>query len=199
MTRPENHSEEQGRVAILSLPVTVSRLKSLGETVKAEADAAQCTELCERLGILAVHGFAIEARLTPWKKTGVRIEGHVSGAVEQACVVSLAPVAEQINEAFALTLVPAGSPFARKTDDKDAGELVVDPEGEDPPEEFEGDEIDVGLYAEEFFALALNDYPRASGVEFSAHVEDDGSAASENPFAVLAGLKDDTPNEPSKQ
>ena len=192
MTEYQDSPEQSRRDPVVSLPVNVVRLKSLGEVVKGEADAGMRDELCERLNILAVKSFAIEARVTPWKKNGVRVAGKVTGRVEQACVVTLKPVAEKIDEDFTLTLLPEGSPYARRTDDKETGgELIVDPEGEDPPEEFVGDEIDVGLYAEEFFALALDDYPRADGARFEGHMEDEkGEDPSENPFAALAGLKD---------
>ncbi|MCV6547429.1 MAG: DUF177 domain-containing protein [Cohaesibacter sp.] len=192
MKKSEQIEELANRKAILSLPVTVTRLKSLGEMVKGEADAPMCEELTRRLDIRHVHSYAVECRVFAWKKNGARLEGRVKGEVEQTCVVSLKPVFETIDEAFELTLVPKGSPFARRANDQEnGGELVIDAEGEDPPEEFEGDEIDVGLYAEEFFALALNDYPKADGIDFDDHVEDDGSEdQGENPFAALAGLKD---------
>ncbi|WP_316859608.1 DUF177 domain-containing protein [uncultured Cohaesibacter sp.] len=180
---------------VLSLPIAVDRLKSLGEMVKAEADEEACDALRERLGILAVKSFSVEAKVMPWKKRGVRIEGAVRGEVEQACVVTLQPVLEMIDAELNLTLVPKGSSFARRADNNlTGGEMVVDPEGEDPPEEFEGEEIDIGKYAEEFFALNLNDYPRVADAEFSPHIEDEsGSDSSENPFAALASLKKDLP------
>lgn len=191
MKQSKQIEELANREAVLSLPVTVARLKSLGEVAKGEADAAMCEELTRRLNILKVHSFAIDCRVFPWKKTGARLEGRVRGEVEQTCVVSLQPVPETIDEQFELILVPEGSPFARRShDEPNGGELVIDAEGEDPPEEFSGEEIDVGLYAEEFFALALNSYPKADGVDFSGHVEDDASNdETENPFAALAGLK----------
>lgn len=177
---------------VLSLPVNVARLKTLGEVVKGEADDAMLAELSERLDVLAVKSFATEMRVSPWKKSGVYIEGRVWGKVEQACVVTLAPVAETVDETFSLTLVPVGSPYARRSDDNNAGgEMVIDPEGEDPPELFEGDEVDAGQFAEEFFALGLNAYPRAENAEFSGHIEDRAQDnPEENPFAALAGLKD---------
>ncbi|SNY93095.1 Uncharacterized metal-binding protein YceD, DUF177 family [Cohaesibacter sp. ES.047] len=177
---------------VLSLPVTIPRLKSLGETVKVTADAAVREALRERLGVLAVNTYAIDAKVLPWKKTGARIEGRVMGEVEQACVVTLKPVPETIDEPLFLTLVPEGSKYAlRPNNAESGGEMVVDPEGEDPPETFSGDEIDVGRYAEEFFTMALDDYPRVPGVEFDGHLEDDPAKATEDkPFAALAGLKD---------
>lgn len=176
---------------ILSLPINVARLKSLGEVVKARAEPAQCKELADRLEILDVKSFAIEAHVTPWKKGGARVAGKVWGDVEQACIVTLKPVSEAVEEDFDLILVPEGSPYALRPDGNETGgELVVDPEGEDPPEEFVGDEIDVGRYAEEFFALGLDDYPRRADAKFGGHIEDDGSDdEKENPFAALAGLK----------
>ena len=192
MTQKHKDPVIEKRDPLLSLPVIVARIKSLGEVVKAKADADQCAELARRLNILSVNAFAIDARVTPFKKTGARIEGRVMGEVEQACVYTLKPVLQEIDESFSLTLVPQGSPFARKSNDEIAGgEMIIDPEGEDPPEEFEGDTIDVGVYAEEFFALALDDYPRADDADFHDHIESKGGPDSdENPFAALAALKD---------
>ncbi|WP_090068815.1 YceD family protein [Cohaesibacter marisflavi] len=185
------------RAPVISLPINVARLKSLGEMVKGSADAEALNELRTRLGILAVNAFSIEAKVSPWKKRGVQIEGHVRGEVEQSCVVTLAPVVEQIDEPFRITLVPKGSEFAKRAiENATMSEMVIDPEGEDPPEEFEGEEIDVGEYAEEFFALSLDDYPRAPGVEFSGHIEDKAAFdGSENPFAALAVLKEPKPKD----
>ncbi|WP_319531378.1 DUF177 domain-containing protein [uncultured Cohaesibacter sp.] len=192
MARKETMEDNPIIDPVLSLPVTIARLKSLGETVKASADAATCEKLRERLGVLAVHSYSVDAKVFPWKKTGARIEGRVMGEVEQACVVTLQPVPETIDEPLVLTLLPEGSPFAlRANNTETGGEMVVDPEGEDPPETFSGDEVDIGVYAEEFFAMALDDYPRLPGVEFDGHMEDDPAKSDENkPFAALAGLKD---------
>jgi hypothetical protein len=38
--------------------------------------------------------------------------------------------------------------------------LLLDAEGPDAPETFEGDQIDVGALAEEIFALSIDPYPR---------------------------------------
>lgn len=38
--------------------------------------------------------------------------------------------------------------------------MILDAEGEDGPEPFSGDAIDVGQLAEEFFALGIDPYPR---------------------------------------
>jgi hypothetical protein len=197
MSKKSTEPEFAPRAPVLSLPINVARLKSLGEMVKASADVEGCEELKNRLGILSVHDYSVEAKVTPWKKRGVQIEGFVRGEVEQACVITLEPVLEQIDEPFKVTLVPKGSEFAKRAVDHSAmSEMVIDPEGDDPPEEFEGEEIDVGLYAEEFFALSLDDYPRAPNARFAGHIEDKAAFdGSENPFAALAVLKEDKPKD----
>nr|WP_321525850.1 DUF177 domain-containing protein [uncultured Cohaesibacter sp.] len=197
MSKKSTEPEFVPLAPVLSLPINVARLKSLGEMVKASADAEGCVALKNRLGILSVHDYSVEAKVTPWKKRGVQIEGFVRGEVEQACVVTLEPVLEQIDEPFKVTLVPKGSEFAKRAvDHSTMSEMVIDPEADDPPEEFEGEEIDVGLYAEEFFALSLDDYPRAPNARFTGHIEDEAAFdGSENPFAALAVLKEDKPKD----
>ncbi len=54
------------------------------------------------------------------------------------------------------------------------GEIVIDVEGEDSPEVFEGDSIDVGALAEQFFGLDIDPYPRKQGAALEAAEPDDG-------------------------
>jgi uncharacterized metal-binding protein YceD (DUF177 family) len=57
---------------------------------------------------------------------------------------------------------------------------------EDPPEPIYDGVIDLGALAVEFIALALEPFPRKSGVELPVQTD---SGRLESPFAVLAALK----------
>jgi hypothetical protein len=97
-----------------------------------------------------------------------------------------------IDEPFEQIFVPEGSKLARVISAENA-ELVLDPDGPDLPETFEGDTIDAGDVVAEFAALSIDPYPRKPGVEFATHLEGDPDdrGGRPNPFAVLKDWKKD--------
>ena len=86
-----------------------------------------------------------------------------------------------INEAFETILVPANSKLAAPP----SPEMVLDAEGDDPPETFEGDTIDLAEVWMEFLALAIDPFPRAPGAELPETADD----PKPSPFAALAALR----------
>ena len=112
-------------------------------------------------------------------------------AVTQSCVVTLEPVSSKIDETVEHIFVPEGSKLARMVTNEE-GEIVLDPDGPDIPDQFTGDSIDVGAVVAEFAALAIDPYPRKPNVEFAEKAEkeaDDDKPPS--PFAVLKDWKKD--------
>jgi uncharacterized metal-binding protein YceD (DUF177 family) len=157
--------------------------------VRIAADAHERAELARLWNILGVEVLTAELKIRRWKKDGVKVIGTVHAEATQACVVTLDPVAEVIDEEIEEIFVPEGSSLAR-IPANDAGEIIVDPDGPNLPEQFTGDEIDVGAFVAEIAAMALDPYPRKPGVEFGARIEDDAADAGKpSPFAVLKNLK----------
>jgi uncharacterized metal-binding protein YceD (DUF177 family) len=73
--------------------------------------------------------------------------------------------------------------------------MLIDAEGPDMPETFEGDQIDIGAVAEEFFELAIDPYPRKIDAEYIEIIEEDDEEVEDevkpdSPFAGLAKLRD---------
>lgn len=143
----------------VSYPVHVARLPKTGLHVKIDANAEERAALATVHALVSVESFKADLDVTTWKKGGVRVVGTVSARIVQSCVTTLAPVAETVEEDISATFVPEGSKLAvpRKSVE---GEILLDAEGEDGPEIFTGDTVDVGQLAEEFFALGINPYPR---------------------------------------
>ena len=69
------------------------------------------------------------------------------------------------------------------------GRAVVDLEGDDVPDHFEGNEADLSDLIVETLSLALDPYPRLPG-ESVGQLGDDGDTGSDLPFAGLKVLKD---------
>lgn len=167
-----------------SRPKSIAALAPKGTEATIEATAAEREALARDLDILGIDELRATFKITPWRKTGLKLKGTVSGRVRQACVVTLEPVPETVEEDVELTFLPAGEigPVG--------DEIEIDPDADDPPEPLEGNTIDLGAVAAEHLALGLDPYPRAPGVAFDALIEDDGSDdVAPSPFAALQRLK----------
>lgn len=160
--------------------------------VKLAADAEELKALADFWNVRSVDALSAILTVSRWKKDGVRVKGEVHAELTQSCVVTLEPVASVIDERFEQIFVPECSKLARIMTDA-SGEMVLDPEGPDLPEEFSGDEIDAGQAVCECVALAIDPYPRKEGVAFDAHIEDDAKEdKKQSPFAVLKDWKKDS-------
>lgn len=176
--------------SVLRYLVPVERLSHKGLDVTIDADERERTALAEAHGLEKVSDFRAELHLAPWKKRGVRVRGRVRAAVTQTCIVTLEPIESVIEEEVDALFVPERSRLAR-IDTDDAGELVLDAEGPDMPETFDGDTLDTGAIAEEFFELAIDPYPRKEGATLNLRpgTDEAGSTVSPSPFAGLAAWK----------
>ena len=153
------------------------------------ADAAELVALARQWDIPEVRSFTAEFQIQRWKRDGVRLKGRVQADIVQACVVTLEPVEDKIDEPVDAVFVPEGSKLAREPN-IEGGEMLLDPDGPDSPETFEGDTIDAGAVAAEYAAMAIDPYPRKAGAMFSAHVESsEADDAKPSPFAALKDWK----------
>lgn len=155
----------------VSYPVHVARLPKKGMAVQVEADDAARESLAQVHGLRSVERFRADLDVVGWKKGGIRVTGRVRADIVQNCIVTLDPVEERIDEEVAALFLPEGSALATPRTNAE-GEMILEAEGEDGPELFSGDTVDVGQLAEEFFALAINPYPRKAGVQLDTGAED---------------------------
>jgi uncharacterized metal-binding protein YceD (DUF177 family) len=134
--------------------------------------------------------------VTPYGASGLRVTGRVSATVGQTCVVTLEPLANEVEEDVDLLFAPP-PPTVERTAKEIAKEMAREKEVSTPaekpqrnwdePEPLVGGVIDLGALAIEFLILGLDPYPRKPGAVFQPpqDVKPDPS-----PFAALAGLKD---------
>ena len=156
-------------------------------TVEISASPDERRALAERFGLAALHRLEGRARLSRVAARGgggpvLRVEIAFAAEAAQTCVVTLEPAPARLAESGLVVEFVAG-PEPRETDLP--REVVLPPEGGDPPEPLEGDSVDVGELLAQQFGLALDPYPRAPGAEFAA--ADDSAPA--RPFAALAALR----------
>lgn len=143
-----------------------------------EAGPQDLDRLATQFDLEQLKGLKADLLIAPWLD-GVQITGVVQGVAVRECGVSLEPFDELVDEPIRVRIVPEGSPNAAKG----TGEVIVDLDAEDPPDEAAA-AIDVTGYVVEAFALGLSPFPRKPGIEF--HAPETPTVTS--PFAALAGL-----------
>jgi uncharacterized metal-binding protein YceD (DUF177 family) len=151
------------------------------EPVTITASEAERQALADEFGLQAVKGLVARLEVKP-ASGGVSVDGHVSADIVQTCVVSLVPVDEHIEETFTVRFVRDAMRPAQTEE-----EILLDAAVADPPDLLDGPTLDLGALAEEYFALAINPYPRAPGAELPPEAADPDDAE-QSPFAVLANL-----------
>lgn len=139
------------------------------------------------LGLEALRVLRFRGELVPVGAESWRVEGRLTAEIVHACVVTLTPVVQSIDQAVTRDYVPAEA--LRLPD-----EIDPDPNAGDDPDPFDT-AIDPGLLAIESLALEIDTYPRAPGVppaRFQATPPGAEPLADEalRPFAGLAALKD---------
>jgi uncharacterized metal-binding protein YceD (DUF177 family) len=155
--------------------------------VELAASVEERGALARAYGLLEVRSLAASANLTGGIGGSLEVEGRITADIVQACVVSLAPVEQHIDEPFAVRFVPPSSPeLAAPT--RAHAEMVVDPAAPDPPEAMTEGGIDLGAVVEEAFVLAIDPYPRAPDATLPAELASP-EAAGDSPFAALAALR----------
>ncbi len=173
----------------LTYPVPVLHLPQKGLTVTIATDERERAALAAGHELEAVESFSAEFLLTRWKKDGIRVRGRIEAEIVQACVVTLEPLRNTISEEVDTIFVPENSRLARIKLDE-SGEMLIDAEGADIPETFEGDRIDMGAVAEEFFDLAIDPYPRKPGLPDESAPQSFGDAGDDKPESPFAKLSD---------
>ena len=175
----------------LSRPFLLDHLGQGEKRIHIVATPEECAALAGFLDLVAVQ--RVDAMLL-LKRRGahlIRVAGTLEANVVQRCVVTLAPVPQQIQETFEVMFTDAPPQRDDRDEDTfDPREIDIDYAEEDPPDLIEGGMIDLGVVVAEHLALALDPFPRAEGAEFAAPEGlDDGAEAMPNPFAALAALK----------
>jgi len=152
-----------------------------GLTLTSEPDASAWPAIAKAIGVDALQAVKAEVQLKPWLD-GAEFEARATAIATQTCGITLEPFDVPLEARFTLHFLPQASPNAPP---EDAREVLIDPEGEDPPEILDGDVIDVGAYLIEHLALEVDPFPRKPEAVFEP--PENGGVLS--PFAALAVLK----------
>jgi uncharacterized metal-binding protein YceD (DUF177 family) len=182
----KEHKSEIERV------VDVDRMGPNGTALEIVASDSERAALTKRFGFLGLPVFS--ARVTVDRRPGghVVVEGRLRGKIVQACILTLDPVSQDLDEAFRIVFKQG----LAEEKDPESGEALVSAQV-DAPEPLPGNMLDVGEIVAEQLSLAADPYPRKHG----AKLEDvlpkprkDGRHGRHeprrHPFAGLAALRD---------
>jgi uncharacterized metal-binding protein YceD (DUF177 family) len=156
----------------LSRVVRLDRVPARGLDIDVQASETERAALAKRFELLELPSLKAEVTVQPGMGGVWTVSGRLSAEVVQACIVTLDPVPQSIDETFDLRFA-AGA--AGRSDDPEA------------PEPLEGDTIDVGAIVADHLSLALDPFPRAPGATYEPAPE--LADAKPNPFAALEQLK----------
>lgn len=176
--------------------VDLERMGASGSTaLEVTASEGERTALAKRFGFLGLPAFS--ARVTVDRRAGgqVVVEGRLRGKVVQACILTLDPVTQEIDETFRVVFrQDLGEEI-----DPESGEALLSAQA-DAPEPLSGNLLDVGEIVAEQLSLAADPYPRRPGVKLEDVLPkprsgDRGGRPAKSdqrrhPFAGLAALRD---------
>jgi uncharacterized metal-binding protein YceD (DUF177 family) len=160
---------------------SLSALPEAGLEVSIEAKPQERAALAGYLEVDAVRAVRAKLTLTRWRAHGVRVAGKVTATVTQTCVVTLDPIETVIATGLDRKFLP-GSMLGEEATTQ---EMLVDPEGEDPPDLLPH-ALDLGELVAEELLLNIDAYPRKSGL--AEPQEEAPMPAPESPFAILKKL-----------
>jgi uncharacterized metal-binding protein YceD (DUF177 family) len=185
LTDKKEHSE-------IERIVDLDRMGANGNAVDIVASDGERTALAKRFGFLGLPAFS--ARVTVDRRIGgqIVVEGRLRGKVVQACVLTLDPVTQELDDAFRLV-------FKKDLEDErdpESGEAVLSAHA-DSPEPLSGNLLDVGEIVAEQLSLAVDPYPRRPGAKLEDVLPRPRGGGRKgapeqrrHPFAALAALRD---------
>jgi uncharacterized metal-binding protein YceD (DUF177 family) len=172
--------------------VDLERLGASGTALEIVASDSEREALVRRFGFLGLPVFS--ARVSVDRRPGgqVVVEGRLRGKVVQACILTLEPVIQELDDPFRLVF----KQDLAEERDPESGEALLSAQI-DAPEPLQGNLLDIGEIVAEQLSLAADPYPRRPGVKLEDVLPKPRQAGRmgrneqrRHPFAGLAALRD---------
>ncbi len=172
--------------------VDLDRMGPGGAALEVVASDSERAALAKRFGFIGLP--ALSARVTVDRRAGgqIIVEGRLRGRVVQACILTLDPVTQELDEAFRIVF----KQDLAEERDPESGEALLNAQL-DAPEPLQGNLLDIGEIVAEQLSLAADPYPRRPGVtleDVMPKPRQGGRPGRKDqrphPFAGLAALRD---------
>jgi hypothetical protein len=172
--------------------VDLTRLGKAGAALDIVANESECAALTKRFGFLGLSGFSARVTVDPRGGGQVVVEGRLRGRIVQACVLSLEPVTQELDDVFCIVF----KENLEEEHDPSSGEALLNAQA-DAPEPLPGNLLDIGEIVAEQLSLVAEPYPRRPGVKLDDVLPKPPGGArrgapgqQRHPFADLAALRD---------
>lgn len=164
----------------LSRPVKAVDVGPVGRLIHVKPSDSERAALAKEFDVVAIKTLTADVSL---KRRGklVIAEGRVKALVTYACIVSLEPFDDNVDQTFQVRL----SEELPKADHV-APEIDLTLESEEPPDLILDGTIDAGAIVAEFLSLGLDPFPRKPGAVFAAPEQ---TEPEKGPFSKLSQLK----------
>ncbi len=165
------------------VPVARDDIAEAGQHFALAANAEERAAVARMAGLRDLPRLEADFDVTR-QGAGLRVIGRVSATIGQNCVVTLEPLANEVEEQVDLLFIPpAPSPgdFADVVHTDELAEAKWD-----EPEPLFGGVVDLGAIATEFLILGIDPYPRKPGATFEPPPPQEREP-DESPFAALSG------------
>jgi uncharacterized metal-binding protein YceD (DUF177 family) len=170
------------------IPVAIEDVAETGRHFALVADNDVRAAVARVVGLRDLPRLEANFDVTRHGAGGLRVCGRVLATVGQNCVVTLEPLANEVEEDIDLLFAPPQPGERRAGEDEAVEEDFERPQRSwNGPEPLSGGVVDLGALATEFLILGLDPYPRKPGAVFEPPQD---VKADPGPFAALAGLKD---------
>ena len=172
--------------------VDLDRMGTAGTALDIVASDGERAALAKRFGFLSLPAFS--ARVTVDSRPGgqIVVEGRLRGRIVQACVLTLDPVTQDLDDAFRIVF----KKDLAEERDPESGEAVLNAQV-DAPEPLTGNLLDIGEIVAEQLSLAADPYPRRPGAKLEDVLPRPRGGGRKgapeqrrHPFAGLAALRD---------
>jgi uncharacterized protein DUF177 involved in 23S rRNA accumulation len=170
---------EKSPAAPWQVPVAIDDIAETGRHFDLVADAGVRSAVARMAGLRDLPRFEARFDVNRRGAGGLHVAGVVSATVGQNCVVTLEPLANEVEEAIDLVFVPQRTPTPQ-----DGETELRDVKWGDPEPLIDGI-VDLGALATEFLILGLDPYPRKPDAVFEPPQIATPDAG---PFAALAKL-----------
>lgn len=165
--------------------IPVLALPAHGREAEIYATEKERAAISKMFGLESVDSLQASFHVTKGTGPLITVQGSLTADVMQTCSVTLEPVKETVAADIAMTFTLDPAVTTRDVD--------INVQDADPPDPVIDGHIDLGAIALEHFALNLNPYPRAEGVNFddrlAAGAPEPADSAHQSPFSVLKKLQ----------
>lgn len=175
--------------------VRVANIPIDGLDIRLQLQETEIEQLAIAVNAEKIANIDFAVHLKPAGKDRITVTGGITADLTHACIVTGDPIVQQLREEIDTRFWPEKQVQKWLEAANDPGQQDSDRALEDEPEPYSDDEIAIGQFLYEEFVSAVDLYPRKAGAEFDwqkseFNVQTEEETSSQNPFSVLAPLKD---------